>query len=250
VDMNVKDAWGTAFSRTQYFLDQFDRSLIEYQLRNDGYQNVTRRDFDALGRIQYEYMPYTGASGGYATIAYDLINRPTSISRPISDTNPAIQSTTFFYEGLTSKVRDAQNKDSVKIMSAAGLLARSVDHDGYYQSFDYDAFGNLSRVQDSVSGNPPLQTSVYNTRGMLTQRTDMDMGTWVFDPNALGEVVHVRDAKTSAPNWTQTFEYDLLGRLKKRTENEGISEWIWGSSADNTPTNKYIGLLKSVSGPG
>lgn len=35
-----------------------------------------------------------------------------------------------------------------------------------------------------------------NERGMLTQRADMDMGTWNITPNALGETVSQTDAKS------------------------------------------------------
>jgi RHS repeat-associated protein len=95
-------------------------------------------------------------------------------------------------------------------------------------------------VQDSA-GNI-LRSSGYNDRGMLTSRTDMDMGTWSFTPNALGETV----SQTNAKSQTTTFEFDLLGRLKKRTEAEGISEWTWGTSS----AAKNIGRLNSISGIG
>jgi YD repeat-containing protein len=34
-------------------------------------------------------------------------------------------------------------------MDAMGGMARSTDDAGYFQTFDYDAFGNLKLVQDS-----------------------------------------------------------------------------------------------------
>ena len=33
-------------------------------------------------------------------------------------------------------------------------------------------------------------------------------------------------------------------------EAEGTSTWTWGALSDNTATNKYVGRLKSVTGPG
>ena len=33
-------------------------------------------------------------------------------------------------------------------------------------------------------------------------------------------------------------------------EAEGTSTWTWGTLADNTVNNKYVGRLKSLAGPG
>ena len=65
---------------------------------------------------------------------------------------------------LASPIRKA-NK-ARRSQTLAAQLARSADHNGYYQGFDYDAFGSVKRVLDS-SGNT-LQSSTYNVRGMLT----------------------------------------------------------------------------------
>lgn len=230
----------------QFLLDKFDRPLYEFSRRLDGNYNSTHRNYDALGRVAREYFPYlsTGSAGAYSTIQYDLINRPVQVSRPRSEVNATLQYSSIYYEGLTTRAVDAENKASEKIANALGELARSKDHAGYYQAFDYDAFGAVKRVQDSA-GNT-LQSSQYNLRGMLTARTDMDMGAWSFTPNALGEVVSQTDAK----NQTTTFGFDLLGRLTSRTEAEGTSTWTWGVPADNTASNKYVGRLKATSGPG
>src|SRR5690606_14387365 len=115
-----------------------------------------------------------------------------------------------------------------------------IDHDGYYQNFDYDGFGNLLRVIDSL-GNT-LQTNEYNIRGMHTEQTDMDAGTWLYTYNALGELVEQKDAK----NQITTFVYDKLGRLTTRTEAEGTSTFTFGTSA----AAHNIGRLVSMSGPG
>ena len=219
LEQNERDSGGTSFTRSIRLLDQFDRQITEYGLRTDGAFNISTRNFDLLGRVVNEYFPYTYATGnfGSSTIAYDLIGRPAAISRPISDGNASLQTTDIFYEGLTTRIRDANSKLTYRVMNAAGQIARSQDHDGYYQGFEYDAFGGVKRVRDSASND--LQTSIYNVRGMLTSRTDLDMGTWTFSPNALGEV----DSQLDAKGQPTSFEYDLLGRLKKRTEAEGIS---------------------------
>jgi RHS repeat-associated protein len=111
-------------------------------------------------------------------------------------------------------------------------------------NFQFDSFGLLKQATDPAN-NVVSQVS-YNVRGMRTQLADMDLGTWNYTPNALGEVTSQTDAKGQ----TTSFVFDALGRPSTRTESEGTTTWTWGTAADNTASNKYIGQLKSVSGPG
>ena len=124
----------------------------------------------------------------------------------MSDSDPTVQTTYIDIEGLTTRVVDALGKHSTKVATVAGGVARSIDHDGYYQTFDADAFGNVVRVTDSLSNT--LQTITYNVQGVKTTQTDMDMGAWTYLPNALGELEKIRDAKTVSPNWTTIIGYD------------------------------------------
>lgn len=233
-------------------LDEFDRPTqrLEPTFGNaTNFSNIVQIEYDALGRVSRDSIPRMSQSSQtfWNTYVYDLANRPTSIARPISQEISAPQSTTISYAGLSTQVTDPQGKLRTQVVDAIGELRLIRDHDLYSQTFDRDAFGNVKRVFDSVSGiSNPLQTSSYNLRGMLTARTDMDMGPWTFTPNALGETV----SQTDANGHVTDFMFDALGRLTSRDEDEGVSTWDWGELSDNTPTNKYIGRLKSVSGPG
>ncbi|MGE0030446.1 MAG: RHS repeat domain-containing protein [Steroidobacteraceae bacterium] len=71
---------------------------------------------------------------------------------------------------------------------------------------------------------------------------DPDLGSWTYSLNSLGELVSQTDAKSQVTS----VIYDLLGRPTSRTEAEGTSNWIWGTSA----AAKNIGKLASLSGPG
>jgi RHS repeat-associated protein len=231
--------------KTAYaMLDVFDRSIMTADQAPTDHVRIDR-EYDSLGRVYRETAPFfwSPAARYWTTYTYDLANRATQVSRPTSDTLSTPVNSYLYYEGLTTRAVDAQGKQSLKVANALGELARSTDHDNYYQTFDYDAFGLPKRVTDSASSpSNVLQSSNYNLRGMLTARTDMDMGSWSFTPNALGEVVSQTDAKSQ----TTTFAFDLLGRLTSRTEAEGTSTWAWGTSSGS----KNIGRLASVSGPG
>jgi len=240
VDIQSKNSVGSLYQEHQSLLDQFDRSVADWSLRMDGIKNVVGRAFDSSGRTTWETLPYAVTQVGNVTYTYDALDRRATMSRPISDTNSTLQTTSFYYDGLTNWVQDPQGNKTYRVANAAGQLSQSKDHNLYSQSFDYDAFGGVKRVTDSA-GNT-LQSSTYNLRGMLTQRVDMDMGTWNFTPNSLGEVV----SQTDANSQTTTFQFDLLGRLTTRVEAEGTSTFTWGNSS----ASKNIGQLASVSGPG
>lgn len=212
----------------------FDRPLTTKARTLASYSRADR-EYDALGRVDRESAPcdWTSCLTYWTTNGYDLVNRLTSAARPISESISTLQTANIYYEGLTTRIVDPQDKESQKISNAADQIARSTDNDNYYQSFDYDAFGAVKRVLDSA-GNT-LQSSSYNVRGMLTSRTDLDMGTWSFTPNALGETTSQTDAKSQVTSFT----YDRLGRLTGRSEAEGPSSWTWGISS----ANKDVGQI-------
>jgi RHS repeat-associated protein len=230
------------------YLDKLDRPLVTRALTLSGAYSRVDREYDALGRVYRESAPCWWSSCTYywTTHSYDLLNRRTATSRPVGDSDPTLQTSYVYYEGLSIRTVDPQSKQSTKIASAIGQLARSADHDGYYQTFDYDAFSNPVRVTDST-GNT-LQSSTYGITGALLTRTDTDLGAWTYAPNPLGEVEHIRDAKTTAPAWTTNMTYDALGRMTTRQDvPEAVtSTWTWGTSA----VAKNIGRLASLSGNG
>ena len=106
-------------------------------------------------------------------------------------------------------------------------------------SYDYDSFGHLNRIQDAIGA---VSTGVSDVRGFRTRWSDADAGAWTFKLNSLGEAVAWTDAKGRS----FTTAYDTLGRRVSRTELEGTSTWTWGSSA----TARNIGRLQSKAGLG
>ena len=105
--------------------------------------------------------------------------------------------------------------------------------------FDYDALGNLVRIEDSIGA---VSSGTYDLHGFRTQWRDADAGTWTYSGNSLQELLAWTDANGRAFG----ASYDLLGRLVTRSEPEGTSRWTWGSSA----AGHDIGRLQSKSGLG
>lgn len=105
--------------------------------------------------------------------------------------------------------------------------------------YRHDALGRLVGVW---VGGKSLAEVGYGPTGHRTWLVDAQVGRWAFEPNALGELVAYRDAK--GQSFSQGF--DALGRTIWRTEPEGTSRWVWGSS----PAAGNVGRLVSLSGPG
>lgn len=236
------DTGGAVVTDARLYTDGFDRPTVASSRALSGAYNRVDQEYDALGRISRVSAPcwWTACTQYWTDFAYDLLNRMTHVTRPLSDSDPSPQTTRSYYEGLTTRAVDPLGKQATHVANVLGGLARSVDHDNYAQSFDYDGFGNLVRVTDSL-GNT-LLTNIFNIRGMRKEQTDIAAGNWLYTPNALGEIVSQRDAKLQVT----TFEFDALGRLKKRSETEGDSTFNFGASA----AARNIGRLQSMSGPG
>ena len=232
-----RDSTAAMIRDARIYLDGFDRVLsTSTQLLSGSYDRVDR-EYNSKGQLFRTAAPclWSGCTYYWTNYGYDLIDRVTEVSRPISESNPALQSTLIYYEGLTTRVIDAESKQSSRVESVVGAMLRTVDHNGYFQHFDHDGFGSPVRVTDSQSN--PLLSATFDYGAAAFRRTsnDMDMGNWSYTPNAFGDVYGWTDAKTQSFGAT----FDRLSRPLTRTEPEGLSEWIWGT----IPAQKNVGRL-------
>ena len=233
------------------YLDRFDRAVHAYsQLPGGGYSDRVVQ-FDARGRLIRQDVPYwgpaqpTGTTGdnGSLRFTYDQLDRATA-EQLYTGVGALDRQTTHAVNGLSVTTTDPETNQTTRYVTAWGDLTRVTDAAGGSTNYQYEAFGLLSQVTDAYSH--VVSTIGYNVRGMKTGMTDMDMGSWTFVPNALGEVEKVRDAKTIAPSWTTQTTFDHLGRATKRIEAEGTTDFYFGTSAQA----HNIGRLESVIGPG
>ena len=225
------------------FLDKFGREIQSQRHMMNGAVSTARTIYDTMGRVSQASMPDFSTTPTYFTTAtYDVLNRVTAVSRPIDAGTPTLQSTGISHEGLRAISTDPEGKATNKISDVLGRIVRSTDHAGYYQQFDYDAFGSLRRVRDSLSNNLQQLTYAYGVQPFRLTSNDMDMGAWSYSPNALGEIATHTDAK--APSFSATF--DKLSRPLTRTEPGNSTTWTWGSSA----AAHNIGRLASVASTG
>ena len=235
----------TVISDSWEFRDTFDRPIVERESRLDGSYTRLGVEYDALGRIARQLIPCHDANCAayWVTTTYDLLGRPLTSSRKVSEGLGSDRITGFQYSGFTEVVTDAQGKISYRTFDAAGRVRHIRDMANYGQNFGYDAFGSLVQVTDTLSNTLFTASYSYGLEPFQTTTdSPMDLGLRTYSYNALGELRAWTDAKSQS--FTQTF--DAIGRLTTRTELEGVTTWNWGTSS----AAKNIGRLASITSPG
>lgn len=225
--------------------DALDRWLLRRELQANGGLAVQTRSFDARGRLSHLDLPRWAGASAAASLSHswDLLDRPTgTLLRDASGT--PLRWASYEYRGLTSIERDSAGRATALVRTAWGDVASVTDPAGGESRYRHDAAGRLLQAVDA-HGNV-VSSVAYNVRGMKVAQADMDLGAWTFTPNALGELVALRDAKGQVTS----YAYDLLSRPLRRSEPAGVTTWTWGHSSGNTATSRVAGRLLQVAGPG
>jgi len=245
VQEQPKTTAGVVIRTDEFHFDAFDQEVSRLTPQAAGGYARVRYDRDAFGRITRAYVPHWngGATNGYEDTAYDVLGRNTGTAT-YTASGTLYRSTATAWNGLTATASDALGHSTTRVALAWGPDSRVTDAAGGSTNHLSNAYGQPTRMTDAY-GTIVLQAA-YNARGRPTSVTNVNRGTTTLVPNALGEV----SSETTAKGHTRSYTYDSLGRLISRTEPEGTSTWTWGTGADNTASAKYIGGLKSVSGPG
>ncbi len=243
----LHDVYSTNASVQSYgvdFGDAIDRALVKIQIMMNG-TTYARNElrYDSLGRVSERAFPCTYSAIGttctyWTTNTYDVLNRLTESQRPISSTNSNLQTTSYAYAGRTSTVTDALSNTRTIVNDVNGWLRQTEDPYGYTVKLAYDAAGNKTAVTDSLSNSLWSATYTYGIKAFPATVTDMDMGSWSFTHDALGEKIAWKDAKSQSFSET----YDALSRPLTRKEPDLFTQWTWGSSA----SSYNIGKLQSV----
>lgn len=230
------------------FYDKFGRAIHALGINGDGRIVYQTTSYDLMGRAYAKSNPYfnDGSTVYWSqTTSFDLLNRPLTVTTP--DDQNGTQTTTYTYEGLSTKATDPKGRVAATVKNSqgwttynsrnfTGIASTAPSNVSYY----YDAIGNLtSTVAEGVT-----TTLTYDIRGRKTSMTDADMGTWHYRYNAFGELVWQKDAKGQVV----TMSYDALGRMTQRVEPEGTTTWTYDTAAK--PNGTWKGKLAGVSAPG
>jgi RHS repeat-associated protein len=243
INTNVYASNGTAISGHDTGHDPIGRFVVQVDENMSGGYNQSSVSYDSLGRVASRSFPCAFVSWpttcAYSTTnSYDVLNRLTQSQRPISSTNSNLQTTSYAYAGRMTTITDALSNTRTLIHDVNGWLRRTTDAYGYTVTTAFDAYGSKTAVTDSSSNTLWTGTYNYGLGPYLASASDMDMGTWTFTRDALGEKMAWTDAK--GQSFSET--YDALSRPLTRNEPDYFTQWTWGSSA----ASYNIGKLQSV----
>lgn len=221
------------------FYDPVDRVTETTGPTVTGTTQIVQNLYNSLGLKTQQSLPYiSGGSAYQQTFSYDVLNRLTAITRPISSTNSNPQSTTYAYAGRKLVVSDPYSHTKTIVNDVNGKLRQTTDALGYKITRAYDAASSLIGVTDSV-GNTLLSgvTYQYGIKPFRVADSDADRGAWTYTIDSLGERTGWTDAKGQSFSMT----YDALSRPLTRTEPDLFSQWTYGS----TPASHNVGQLIS-----
>jgi len=212
------------------YYDMLGREVMKESTAFDGRTIYKASNYDEFGRVVSTSLPYfSAATAQWHTYQYDVLGRNTQ------ETFPDASSTSVIYAGLTTTYINNKGQVTKKVKNTQGKLIQSIDAASNSNFYQYDALGYLTSVTDAVGNTTSMS---YNKRGHKISMDDPDMGHWEYAYNVFGKLVWQKDAKGQEA----IIEYDLLNRMTKRTEIEGVSEWFYDTAANG------VGKLAQVVG--
>jgi len=265
------------FSRT--FFDRLGREIRSVTQSFDGNSQSTGlivKDvlYNEFGAKVIETQPYfvdtgsslaTGNSAfGRTLTQYDVLGRPTAVyvSDPATtntvamptippallnnrfiDTGGTAARTTLAYSALSITTTNPRGQTLLQEKDPDGRVIRTTDALGAQIGYLFDALGNLVSTRDGL-GN--VTSAVFDTRGRRTAMTDPNTGQWLYDYNALGELLRQQSPKQAAASQYTTFTYDKLGRTLTRATQEFTTTFTYDKYADASACTKGIGKLCEV----
>ena len=219
------------------FYDALNREVRKDTIGFDGRTIHQETEYNARGEIVRQSLPhFVGETAHWVLNTYDLLGRPDSVSRPAGAlTGQSAAVTHYAYAGFATTVTDPMGRQKTTTKNALGQVIRVDEEEGAWLTHTHDAIGNL--VETNANG--VITRMGYDARGNKIWMQDPDMGRWEYAYNALGELIGQTDAKGQ----TVAMEYDLLGRMVRREESEGITTWEYDTAGHG------IGKLALIRAP-
>lgn len=200
----------------------------------NGQKVYVDKEYDNKGRLFKESLPYfAGDTPVYTTYNYDNIGRLISVVLTDGTSN------TTQYIGNKVIKTNAEGQNNTQMYNAAGWLIESEDHYSNVVKYAYFSDGNLKNT--AIMDNPETTVNFqYNSRRQRTMLVDPNYGQTSTIYNAFDEVL----SQTNPKGQTETYIYDVLGRMTQRTDITGTTTWVYNNNGNKK------GTLASVSMPG
>lgn len=189
-------------------------------------------EYDAIGRVQYETLPYYSAyelNPRRTTYEYegtlDRVIRTVNDLGVVSTSKVTSHQERNFSDGREQVIKRYANGQVYRIDSGYPAAEGSEDTRSTLE-FTYDAAGRRVATKDE-DGNET--STVYDLRDRKTKQTDPDMGAWEYAYNSFGELEWQKDAIGSV-SFTQ---YDVLGRVVEMRTTPGNSQLTSNAGLDS-----------------
>ncbi|PKP49048.1 MAG: hypothetical protein CVT92_15570 [Bacteroidetes bacterium HGW-Bacteroidetes-1] len=226
--------WTKASGLTEelVFYHQTGLELRRVSTGFNGQKVYVDKEYDNKGRLSKESLPYfLGDTPVYTTYNYDNIGRLISVVLPDGTSN------TTQYLGNKVIKTNAEGQKNTQMYNAAGWLVESEDHYNNVVKYSYFSDGNLKNT--AIMDNPATSVSFqYNSRRQRTLLNDPNYGQMITTYNAFDEPL----SQTNPKGQTETFVYDILGRMTHRTDNTGTTTWVYNNSGNQKGTLASVGM--------
>jgi RHS repeat-associated protein len=231
---------------TSYF-DILNRAVVSSRANFDGANIYTVTEYDSLGWVKRSSRPYLTGTIYWSTPTYDILGRVQTESHL---DGAATSTVTYDYNGQETTTTKSTGRTSIpnivnhQFKNTQGQLIKVINAEGSATpsqiTYEYDAFGNLLKTLDQTANR--TSSMVYNIRGFKTSMYDLNMNSWSYTYDALGQLKTQVDGKTQSTSMT----YDLLGRMTARATSTFTSNWYYDKYANNAACNKGQGKLCEV----
>ena len=178
--------------------------------RTDETGRVTEFSFDEAGRM----VQMTEPGSAIWQYSYDPCDRILSVTNPAGDTRAYTYSDT----GKISAIEDFDGSVRQWSYNELDLVSSYVDRNGAVTTYSYDENGNLSEIDMPNGGRIRHKYDGYNRRISTVDELGLET-SYEYDP--AGRLIREKSG-----DYTRTLEYDLCGRLLKRTEKDGSSSSV------------------------
>jgi RHS repeat-associated protein len=217
-------------------LDAWDRPVAEVRRGFDGEWVYRTTDFDWFGNVAMETRPAPDIpihATPRTAYRWDSLGRLVEVQLP----DGARIRHKHSFSDTTSW--DAENHKSYIVRDLDGRIARSVQVLGSAElptTYRYREFDLIESIADPKGNLIELD---YDQRGRRTRLRDPDTGTTTTSYNGYGELRQKVDARSQV---TQ-YERDVIGRIFKISDADGVTELFWDASSHG------IGKLSVTTSP-
>lgn len=171
--------------------------------------------YDSRGRVYRTSEPYFSGQKVYInTNLYDQVGR--IMGQIYADGTACV----WEYNGFETTTTDFLDHKTIKKVDSYGNLIESTDAKGGKVNYTYDISGHCIKV---VSPRTTIITTFDKVGNKISQQ-DPDLGTTTYTYNCYKELLSKTVNQKSF-----SYQYDLLGRLKKETSPDGDITYAYDS---------------------